>query len=126
MKRNLIREYLIEFAAVILIIGVIVTLFGLNCFYTNTVLSTIFGDLSEDIGDWKYWLILIGPILLLTGGWYLYDTFNKIREFKQLVDIDSRSKFIKNLDRIEYLAWRLSSKYEDEVLERKNKLRIRK
>ncbi len=81
--------------------------------------------LYNALGDWAYWLIIIGLILSLFGGYYITKFFGQLKEFKTLMDTPSRAKFIKNLDRIEELAWRLHPKYEAQVIDRKTKFNIK-
>lgn len=98
-----------------------------------SILSLLYSDGSTGmvqwsydlVGTWAYWLILPGLFLLSVGSYYLYDFLKLLREFKKLIGMESKAKFIKNLDRIEELAWRLHPKYESAVVERKKKYKIR-
>jgi len=76
------------------------------------------------IGNWMVWIMLLGPILLLAGIFYLGDTIKKFREFNKLMDTDSKAKFVQNQDRIEYLAWLLSARFEKQVEEKKKEFKI--
>src|SRR3989304_326083 len=68
-------------------------------------------DVDRWSGEWIVWIAVAGPILLLSGGWYFIDTIRKRREFDRLIDTDSKAKFVRNQDRIEFLAWLLGSGY---------------
>lgn len=70
------------------------------------------------------WIMVIGPILLVAGIFYLGDTIKKFREFNKLIDIDSKAKFVQNQDRIEYLAWLLSARLEKQVESKKKEFKI--
>jgi hypothetical protein len=50
---------------------------------------------------------------------------NRIRRFHILLDEKQKAIFIKNLDDVEYLAWRLPSKYEEELIEKKRQMGVR-
>ena len=81
--------------------------------------------LHNVVGDWAYWIIIIGLILVLFGGYNIVKFLGQLKEFKTLMDTTGRVKFIKNQDRIEELAWRLHPKYEKQVIDRKAKFNIK-
>ncbi len=62
--------------------------------------------------------------MLLAGAFYFGDTIKKHREFNKLIDTDSKAKFVQNQDRIEYLAWLLSARFEKKVQEKKKEFRL--
>ncbi len=76
-------------------------------------------------GDWAFWIIIPGLLMLIIGSYFVYDFYRKMKEFRSLMTIESKAKFIKNLDRIEFLAWRLHPNYERVVIEKKKKYKIR-
>ena len=76
-------------------------------------------------GDWAFWIIIPGLAMLSIGAYVIYDFYKNLKEFKSLMDIESKAKFIKRVDRIEFLAWRLHPKYEKIVIEKKKKYKIR-
>ena len=79
----------------------------------------------DTVGSWAFWLILPGLALLVIGGYYIFDFFKRLKEFNSLMKSESKAKFIKNIDKIEELAWRLHPKYERIVIARKKKYRIK-
>jgi hypothetical protein len=79
----------------------------------------------ELLGDWSYWLIVIGFILLIGGSYYMFVFLRQLKEYKSLINEPSKAKFIKNLDRLEELAWRLHPRYERIVIDRKKKFKIK-
>ena len=125
---RLYREFRLEVAAMIFIAGLIMTILMIISF---TLSSTVpeqpdfFYDLIKvKIGNWMVWIMVLGPILLLAGIFYLGDTVKKFREFNKLIDTDSKAKFVQNQDRIEYLAWLLSSRLEKQVEAKKKDFKI--
>jgi len=80
--------------------------------------------IKDNIGNWMVWMMLLGPILLLAGIFYLGDTVKKFREFNKLIDADSKAKFVQNQDRIEYLAWLLSARLEKQVEAKKKEFKL--
>ena len=85
----------------------------------------IVGWAHDLIGNWGFWLIIAGFILLIPGTYYLVIFYKQLKEFRELMKTDSKAMFIKNQDRIEELAWRLHPKYEKLVVEKKQKLKIK-
>ena len=50
----------------------------------------------------------------------------KIKEFNELMDDTSKSKFIKNIARIETLALSLGKKFEDRVTAKEKEFKIKR
>jgi hypothetical protein len=77
------------------------------------------------LGNWAFWVVIIGLLLLVPGIYYLAVFIKQLREFNELMKTDSKASFIKNQDRIEELAWRLHPRYEKFVIEKKDKLKVK-
>ena len=123
--KRIFAIYTLHFGLILFILGIILTIFGFFgvFFYGNT--PDFIKEPLDSIGDWKYWCILIGPILIIAGGWYFFDNISKRREFKDLMKTTSKAKFIRNLDRVEYLAWKLTPDHQRLLTEKKKKLNIK-
>ena len=127
MKKMLewMSEYRFELGVLATILGIfasILAVFGGPKDYTPGFLVSI----AEAIGDWHLWLWVVGPILLLLGVWYVYDTKKKRKEFEEMMDTTSRARFSQNLIEIEKLAWDLKRKDRIRVAEKKAELKIKK
>ena len=85
---------------------------------------SVFQDLLEPFGNWVYWLAFIGPLGLIGALWWTVDYVLKVRKVKRLIDTESKAKFIKVQDDIEYIAWRLPKKYKVLVAKKKAELKI--
>ena len=124
-----IREFIHEnkpgLCAVGLIVGLPLTLISaLSLWYSEG--DTGIAQWANDMfGNWAFWLIIPGLAMAIIGGYYLYDFYRKLKEFKNLMKVESKAKFIKNVDKIEELAWRLHPKYEKIVIEKKKKYKMR-
>ena len=89
----------------------------------------ILGLTSDDmlkLGDWNYWLVMIGVPLLLIGLIWLWMFLARVREFRKALLEKSKATFLKSMDETEYLAWRLPMKFEKELEAKKAEFNIRK
>jgi hypothetical protein len=68
--------------------------------------------------------MVIGPIVMVAGAWWLADSVKKTHDLIKYLRVDSKAKFVKNLEDIEYLAWVLPRKYEDMVIDKKRQFKM--
>lgn len=127
--KRFLTVYTLQLGFICLIIGIVLTILGvLGVFFYDLLkdqeLNSIV-DIVNSVGDWIYWCILIGPVLIIAGGWYFFDNISKRREFKELINTTSKAKFIRNLDRIEFLAWKLTAEHQSKLAKKKRKLNIK-
>lgn len=109
-------------------LSVFLTIIGIaGVFYSDGLPGSlsVLEDLTTPFGEWAYWLIVIGPLLLIGAVWWLYDYIKKSRSLARLIAIPSKAKFVKNLDEIEYLAWSLPRRFETKVFEMKRRFNIK-
>ena len=119
-----------EIEVLLLIFGLFLLIMGiLGVFvYSDSNISNApepIKSMLSDFGDWKYWSTLIGFILVIGAGYYAFDNLRKRREFSKLLDTDSKAKFIKNQERLEFLAWTLTSEHEKEIWRKKKEFKIK-
>jgi hypothetical protein len=88
-------------------------------------LMSLFTDVSLISTGWAYWLLIAGLILAISGGLWLWRFLSTLSKFRRLLATRSKSDFIKNLDDIEYMAWKLPSKYQRELEVKKSELKIK-
>ena len=100
---------------VISAVGLVIGLFG-------TVLSGsapgFLSEIENVLGNWSYWLLLAGGLFTIIFAYIIIDLYRKLNEFNELFETNSKSKFIKNIARIETLALKLGPSYEDKVIEK--------
>jgi len=85
---------------------------------------SFFETFLNPLGTWVTWIAVASPIGLVVCVWWLYDFFKKTRELAGLIDTPSKAKFVRNLDDIEYFAWSLPQRYEDQVMQKKKEFKI--
>ncbi|MGB9883754.1 MAG: DUF3198 domain-containing protein [Methanomassiliicoccales archaeon] len=88
------------------------------------LMSLFMGVLFVTTG-WAYWLLLVGLIFALLGGAWLWKFLSILTKYRKLLATRSKSEFITNLDEIEYMAWKLPSKYQRELDLKRNELKIK-
>lgn len=120
-----LREYSLELSSMIFMIGIIMTVFVMMKYLFEGGLPYFLKKILDGIGGWIVWMTVVGPILLMGGGWYFFDGIRKRREFTRLVTTDSKAVFVRNLDRIEELAYFLTQKHRDTMEERRKELRVK-
>ncbi len=109
-------EYLISIIAVIA--GAYMIVVGLFGTFLSDYSPEAFISLAEMIGAWKWWLLVVGILLVFIFSILIILRTMKLREFKELYNTESKSKFRKNIARIETLAIKLGPEYEDKVVEK--------
>jgi uncharacterized integral membrane protein len=72
-----------------------------------------------EMGNWDWWVLIIGALAAVVGGIWLASYVMNVRKFRKLIAEPSKAAFIKELDDLEYLAWRLPMKFENELMAKK-------
>jgi hypothetical protein len=83
-------------------------------------------EFRDTVGDWDKIIFLLSILGLLVGLAYFYSFQSNHRKFIKLVDTSSKQTFIKYQEDIEFLAWKLGTKYEHIVRMKKKELGIEK
>lgn len=103
-------------------LSVLTTLVGIVLAVAGLVDLT---DGTAGLGSWSFWTLIAGLIVFAFGIYWLAGYLRNVRDFKALMVEQSKANFIKNLDDVEYLAWKLPSRYEDELVEKKKRFGLR-
>lgn len=122
MTKAFLTEYRLELSSLFTLLFCFVTIVGVvGAFLADSLPSslTFLTDLTDPIGSWASWLVVVGPLGLIVAVWWLYDFVKKSRKLTALMKTPSKAKFVRNLDDIEYLAWSLPQRFEDQVLKKK-------
>ncbi|MCK5039169.1 MAG: DUF3198 domain-containing protein [Thermoplasmata archaeon] len=119
------HEHKMDLSVSMIIIGTILVVISVGAIISDIGEDGIFSTIKDSTGGWIYWLLIFSGTILSLGLFYFLDFIAKRREFYKIFEERSKSKFVKNLDRIEELAWRLQPKYEEMVIDKKKKLKIR-
>jgi hypothetical protein len=88
-------------------------------------LLDLLGDYFIEVGAWGFWLVAIGAVMVLIGAiWFATFRIN-VRKFNKLMKEKSKAIFVKQLDDVEYLAWKLPATYEDRLGVKKKELGVK-
>ncbi len=85
-----------------------------------------FTAINNVIGAWKWWLLVLGIILIFVFAIMIYLRIKRLKEFREIFDTESKSKFRKNVVRIEELAIKLGPEFEDKVVEKEEEFNIKR
>ncbi len=72
-----------------------------------------------NVGYWGFWLIIIGAMIIIVGLIWLISYVSTVSKFKKIITEQSKAVFMKKLDDVEYLAWKLPMKYESRLADKK-------
>jgi len=128
MARGSLTEYRVELSVMLLLAFGMSAFLGLLGLLLGPELPDAWGffqSVVDVLGNWLYWLAAVGAFGLIFSVWWFADYIFKVRKLKRLIDTTSKAKFIKNIDSIEYIAWRLPNKYKTLMANKKRELRVK-
>ena len=82
-------------------------------------------DWTVDLGGWGFYAGAAGVISLIVGVIWMLSIVQRMRRFNLLMEEKSKAVFVRSLDDLEYTAWRLPSKYDELLSEKKKKMGVR-
>jgi hypothetical protein len=110
MARPFYVEYAAPVSIALIIGGIIGTILGMIDF----LYSEMF-----DIGGWGFYLLGLALLSLIVGIFMLWGFVKRVRHLKKLLLVKSKKELLSVLDDLEYTAWRLPSKYDKDVSQKK-------
>lgn len=106
-------------------IGVSLAILAVGAALLIVGLLDLLGDYFIEVGAWGFWLVGIGVVMALIGAiWFATYRIN-VRKFNKLMEEKSKAVFVKQLDDVEYLAWKLPGNYEDRLAAKKKDFGVR-
>ncbi len=118
------NEFLISIIAII--IGIFMLLTGLFGTFLSDYSLEPFTAINNTIGAWKWWLLVLGIILIFVFSIMIYLRIKRLKEFDDLFKTESKSKFRKNIVRIEELAIKLGPEFEEKVIEKEEEFNLKR
>ena len=80
---------------------------------------------SLGLGGWAYWMVIGGVLAFLFGLYQFATHLRDLRDFNALMAEESKANFVRSLDDVEYLAWKLPSECEERLLEKKKQFGVK-
>jgi len=80
---------------------------------------------SLGLGGWAYWMVIGGMLAFLVGLYQFATHLRDLRDFNALMTEESKANFVRSLDDVEYLAWKLPSKCEERLMEKKKQFGVK-
>jgi hypothetical protein len=115
MAKPFAVERTMELSASVTLIGVVLAVIGLTDITTGTA----------SLGGWSMWALVAGLVAFMFGIYWLSGYLRNVRDFRKLIEEQSKAAFIKDLDETEYLAWKLPIRFEEELQEKKKRLGVK-
>lgn len=123
---GLLRDFRYEISAFLFGLGILGTFFSMTYYLFSAESPEWLKSIHASMGRYVFWVAILGIFALLIGGYYFIDTIRKEREFNRLLSTTSKEVFVKNLKRIEELAYyHLPSSYEKRFQEKRREFRIK-
>ncbi len=121
---KMMREYVVILSALSIIVGAIITIFGVLGIWMKSLLTDTL-SISSDFLVWCPYILVVGIIVLLAGIWYLYDFFRNKKILLDDLQTKKRSEFLKNHAALKDAARHLPSKYQKLLEEKEKKLNVK-
>ncbi|MBM4249640.1 MAG: hypothetical protein FJ149_09465 [Euryarchaeota archaeon] len=121
-----IRDWTHVISGAGLAFGAILTVLAVLAIWFPDALSEEFKeDFMETSGRLDICSAGGGLLLLIFAGYYFADNMNNRRKFNRLFHIASKEKFIKNRDKLEELAFFISTRHERMVQKKIKEMKLR-
>ena len=77
------------------------------------------------LDGWGFWIAAPGVVIMLWGLVWLFYYRGNVDKFEEMVAEKSKANFVRNLDDLEYITWRLPSKYDQRLAEKKKEMGVK-
>lgn len=119
------REIRLPVSILLSMVGIFFTVSSIKWVFMKESQIGGIDELSGFFGDWNYYLIVIGPIILILGIWYTYDYIKKKNFLLEEIKTDRKSELVKRKSELEKIVKTLPRKYEDMLREKERNLGLR-
>ena len=119
------RDVRLEIYTLFFVGGVILLVIGLAGYFAQSLLGSQMASWFRSLGGATPALLLGGLVAFGVPAYLLGGLMGKRREFLHLVRTRAKSDFVRNLDKIERLAFELGTKESDIVAAKKREFKIR-
>ncbi len=123
------RTYRAWIADFVLAVGAALTVLALGYFtpLANSWPFTVINQYTVTATDnWNLVFIVVGPILVIIGGYMVGAYYIARRKFEHLMVTKSKAEFLRNIPEIEKILWDLTPNDEVRYERKRSELRIRR
>lgn len=119
---DLMREYVFGLSLITIVIGLLIFLPSVMHYILPDNIEPI---LIKGLGDWNFYLLIIGLIVFGVGISYLYNYIKNKRFILSEIDTNKRSEFIKRHSDLKNATRHMPNKYKDMIKEKEKELKIK-
>ena len=116
-----VREYIFALSVIALLLGIVVIMFPI----IHYALTDMQPDLIRSVGEWNFYLVIIGFILLAAGLWYLFVYLKNRKFIIEEIDTNRRSEFMKRHGELINVVRKMPLKFQEMVEEKERELKIK-
>ncbi len=121
-----LRDWTHVFSGIGLGLGLLLLVIGSVALLAQDILPPGFYDsLTQESGRLDICSAGFGLLITIFAGYYFIDNMNNRRQFNKLYNTASKEKFIKNRDKLEELAFFISTKHEKMVQKKVKEMKLR-
>jgi hypothetical protein len=127
--RHWLRSERAAISVAVLAIGFALTILALGAFTplgTTPPFPTLNKATETPSANYNLVFVILGPILIIVGGWLVGSYFSARREFEHLMLTKSKAEFLRKIPELEELLWDLTPKDQVRYEQRLAELRIRR
>ena len=110
LRRGL-RTYRAAISIFVLAVGFLLTILALGAFTplsTSPPFNTINTATDTPTANYNLVFVIVGPILIIVGGYLVGAYFSARRKFEHLMLTKSKAEFLRNIPEVEELLWDLT------------------
>ncbi len=121
---SFLREYVFPLSILLTIVGTIVLFLGITGIWFQDFLKGLLG-FSDDVLQWSLYILIIGFIGFIAGGWYLYSYVKNRKYIVEELETNKRSEFLKAHIKLKALVKHMPSKYKAMLQEKEKELNVK-
>lgn len=115
------REYVFGLSIITFIVGLVTLILSLIHYF----LAEYQPEFIKNLGEWNFYLVIIGLIIFAFGAYYLYSYLKNRKFVLEELQTNKRSEILKKHVELKDTVRYLPSKYKRLLKEKENELRIK-
>jgi len=115
------REYVFGLSIITFIVGLVLFILSLIYYF----LEEYQPEFIKNLGDWNFYLVIIGLVIFGAGVWYLYSYLKNRKFVLEEFKTNKRSELLKKHSELKDTVRYMPSKYKKMLKEKEEELRIK-